>query len=197
MATVINDLEILKEYRKNHRTYVEFKCVCSKIGNALRKHVLSGHTKSCGCRRAKVYQPKSSPLLPVNSPENKLYNQYVRDANKRGIDFQIKKSVFIALTKQNCHYCGIQPSNVTSHSNESVTWNGLDRIDSSKAYSVDNIKPCCTNCNRAKHYLSAEAFMELVKRIYAHNFGPTLNRVNSVDSEQIANTEPSFEPQNS
>ncbi len=193
MTTIINDLEILREYRKNHRTYVEFKCVCGKIGNAVKKHIVSGHTKSCGCRRAKVYQPKSNPLLPVTSPENKLYNQYVRDANKRGIDFKIKKSVFIALTKLNCYYCGDAPKNTIEYKNQSIAWNGLDRIDSNGIYEVSNVRTCCTNCNRAKHYLSEKDFMELVKRIYVNNFGPTQNWVNSVESNQVANTEPSLE----
>jgi hypothetical protein len=197
MTTVINDLEILREYKKNHRTYVEFKCVCGSTGSALRKHVLSGHTKSCGCRRAKIYQPKSNSLLPVTSPENKLYNQYVRDANKRGIDFKLKKSVFIALTKQPCYYCGSLPTNNITYSNVSILWNGIDRINSNGAYTKDNVRSCCTNCNRAKHYLSENDFMELVKRIYVYNFGPTINRVNSVNSDQVANTEPSLESKNS
>lgn len=197
MTTIINDLEILREFKKNHRWYYEFKCVCGNISTAQRKHIQSGHTKSCGCRRAKVYRPKSNPLLPVTSPENKLYNQYVRDANKRGIDFQIKKSVFIALTSQPCHYCGAAPSNTTTHSNEAIVWNGLDRIDSNGIYEVNNVRPCCTNCNRAKHYLSEEDFMELVKRIYMHNFGPTQNWVNSVEGDQVVNTEPSSETKES
>jgi hypothetical protein len=125
-------------------------------------------------------------LLPQTSPENKLYNQYVKDANKRGIDFLLKKSVFIALTKLPCHYCGQLPSNEVEFRGTKVLWNGLDRVDSSKEYSRDNVLPCCTNCNRAKHYLTKEEFLSLIKRVYVYNFGPQQNSVNSVKAQASA-----------
>ena len=111
MVNIINDLEILEEFKKKHSWYYRFKCVCGKEAISLRKHIQTGHTKSCGCRRAKIHQPKHTPLLPVTSAENKLFNQYVRDANKRGIDFLLSKKEFIKLTQQRCHLCNSEPSN--------------------------------------------------------------------------------------
>ena len=36
--------------------------------------------------------------------------------------------------------------------------NGVDRVDNTKGYSVDNSVPCCKFCNTAKHTMSEGDF---------------------------------------
>jgi hypothetical protein len=43
---------------------------------------------------------------------------------------------------------------------------GLDRIDSSKGYSIENVRPCCKLCNQAKNNLTEVEFLNLVTTIY-------------------------------
>ena len=44
--------------------------------------------------------------------------------------------------------------------------NGVDRIDSSLGYTIDNCVACCDKCNYAKHDLSTEDFKEWIIKIY-------------------------------
>lgn len=44
--------------------------------------------------------------------------------------------------------------------------NGIDRVDSSKGYTLDNCVPCCSKCNYAKHEMSVEEFKEYITNVY-------------------------------
>lgn len=90
--------------------------------------------------------------------------------------------VFLAMSQKPCYYCGRQPYRTynasTSHSKRArytsddqvregnFTYNGLDRIDSSKGHTLDNIVTCCSECNYAKLAMSQEKFLSLVEMIY-------------------------------
>lgn len=45
-------------------------------------------------------------------------------------------------------------------------YNGLDRVDSSKLHSKDNIVPCCKNCNYMKTNNTLRDFLTHIERIY-------------------------------
>jgi len=44
--------------------------------------------------------------------------------------------------------------------------NGIDRIDSSKGYTIDNCVSCCTECNYAKHEMSVDEYKSFIQRVY-------------------------------
>ena len=58
--------------------------------------------------------------------------------------------------------------------------NGIDRIDSSKGYSLDNCVPCCPLCNRLKSDLDKNMFLEHISKI--HNFQNVQRLVKNVES---------------
>jgi hypothetical protein len=84
------------------------------------------------------------------------YSMYKQNAKRRGIAFGISLEVFSSLVSKACIYCG---------TNERI---GVDRIDSSLGYSVENCEPCCADCNYAKRDMDKETFFRLIARIYAH-----------------------------
>ena len=47
--------------------------------------------------------------------------------------------------------------------------NGIDRIDSSKGYTVENSVPCCKYCNTAKNTMSVDEFLKWIGRVYKFN----------------------------
>src|SRR5271165_1085078 len=88
---------------------------------------------------------------------------------------------FYELSQQPCFYCKAKPSrsrnvfktpsknrNEYNIVNGTFTYNGVDRIDSSKSHSKDNCVPCCSNCNTAKNDMSVEEFKNWLKKIYNH-----------------------------
>jgi hypothetical protein len=61
------------------------------------------------------------------------------------------------IAKNRCYYCkGTLP----------VAGAGLDRIDSSKGYTLSNVRSCCEICNKAKNDLPEKEFRAWARRLY-------------------------------
>lgn len=94
---------------------------------------------------------------------NKMWRQtfkgrllsYKRSALARGIEWNMTDEEFKSFWGLNCHYC-----------NGEVKTIGLDRIDSTKDYNVDNIVSCCSTCNKMKMELPYNVFIDQVQKIY-------------------------------
>lgn len=96
-----------------------------------------------------------------------VFGLYRNGANRRkSVPFQITIEEAIPLFKANCHYCGDAPENVVKIGKRIVTYQGIDRIDSSLGYTSTNVVPCCKKCNYAKHVLSYTEFITHVTKIY-------------------------------
>jgi len=97
---------------------------------------------------------------------NLLWN-YRNSAKKRELSFELTEEQFRDLTKQNCWYCGAKPTQQMIHNSvkDFYLYNGIDRIDNSKGYTLANSLPCCGRCNRMKSSLSAEDFINQAKKI--------------------------------
>src|SRR5690606_14967938 len=92
---------------------------------------------------------------------------YRYNAKRRGIPFKLTKKQFMSLVTRPCFYCGAPPSRRKGASMKTLmNMNGVDRIDSSQGYTLNNCVPCCLECNGAKGPASLKQFFDLVKRIY-------------------------------
>ena len=136
-------------------------CDCGKYIVVAGSYLLSGHTKSCGCLR--TYRLKKGEAgLSI------LYKfRYKARAKRKGLDFNISLDDFKVMTKMRCHYCGVEPSTVIRSKSEhsEYVYNGLDRVDSSLGYTLDNVVPCCVACNRMKLDYSRDEFMSHIRNI--------------------------------
>jgi 5-methylcytosine-specific restriction endonuclease McrA len=61
----------------------------------------------------------------------------------RGYNWSITKEEWLNLINKPCHYCGISLDGITKGS-------ALDRLNNSKDYDLDNVVPCCYECNMIK-----------------------------------------------
>lgn len=147
------------------------ECDCGNSHTAVGTNLVYGHTISCGCvGKAKIRKLKRRQ--PGECGFNQVFKQYVRGARERNLEFVLTKLEFRALTTQNCHYCGESPSLTRSFgpteeakAHSSYTYNGLDRYDNSRGYTLDNVVPCCRKCNIAKWNLPADEFLLHIKKI--------------------------------
>lgn len=89
---------------------------------------------------------------------NKRYDQSRAAALARGLEWGLNKDTYYSLVDDAlCDYCaGSLPERQ----------GGLDRVDSSRGYTPDNVVPCCKTCNSAKSSLSLEEFRAWVRRVY-------------------------------
>lgn len=86
------------------------------------------------------------------------FNRYKAKVLKYGkVSFNLTLQDVEALLAANCcSYCG---------GNLPEVGLGLDRIDSSKGYTKDNVSPCCTKCNIMKSDLTIEDFYKHLRKI--------------------------------
>jgi len=152
------------------RTYWLCQCDCGKTKVIASRNLKQGTTLSCGCY-------KKEKLAQVNTLEesqasiNALFSVYKHTAKSRGYDFLLTKDEFLYLTKQNCFYCGKEPSQISrSQSNTgNYIYNGIDRVNNFNGYTIENCVPCCGECNVAKSNKTIKQFFEWIERIYNYS----------------------------
>jgi len=158
--------------------HVKCDCGTEKVmfGTVLTKP--SARTpKSCGCLRSEAMTGRTILRMPDNHAEKTVVmTAYKKRAAKKGIPFRMARETFVELIQQDCHYCGSPPSNSQQHNKyqgryEPFLYNGLDRIDSNKGYTKNNVVPCCKRCNQAKNDLTVQDFLDHVQRICTHMKG--------------------------
>jgi 5-methylcytosine-specific restriction endonuclease McrA len=91
---------------------------------------------------------------------------YIHSADKRGYEFLLTENQFKEITQKNCYYCGIKPLNKMKTSNDEYVYNGVDRVNNTKGYILDNVVSCCETCNKAKRVMSDKEFKQWIIRIY-------------------------------
>lgn len=160
---VFNKLTVVKYLHHNtsKKSIWLFKCICGKEIEKQMDNVINNHTKSCGCY---VHTEK---ITSENAPLKKIYRYYKTNSKKKNREFNLSLEEFKLITSKNCHYCNITPSQVSFNKSKaySYTYNGIDRIDSSKGYEFDNIVTCCGDCNLMKRDMSYNDFLNKIKRI--------------------------------
>ena len=87
-----------------------------------------------------------------------MYDQYRKNAEKRGLTFNLTRSLFAALTHEPCMYCG---------GTYYKGYNGIDRINSNYGYESWNVAAACKTCNLAKNNLPVNEWVSWLKRIKA------------------------------
>lgn len=86
---------------------------------------------------------------------DRYYKEYITNASRRGLNFDITFEIFMNTVTKPCTYCKI--SNEVS---------GIDRINSTIGYINENIVPCCELCNKMKGSLTVEEFKLHIQRIF-------------------------------
>lgn len=154
-----------KELGKNKKRYFNCVCVCGKTTTSALADLRVGKVNSCGCFSKEVRSLKNG-----EAAFNKVWSSYKNHARRRNYSFNLTKEEFKTLVQENCDYCGAEPSNVFSSGSNTgkYTYNGIDRVENSQGYSIDNCVPCCKTCNYAKQGMSKSEFLSWVERVHLH-----------------------------
>jgi hypothetical protein len=149
------------------------KCDCGNEKIIRGASITYGMTKSCGCLRNERVSETMSLPYGVGSL-NSLYGKYKKAAKNRNLEFLLSLDQFKILTSSLCFYCGMPPcrsfNNGGGKSNGSYIYNGIDRVDNSKGYFLENCVPCCKDCNIAKGIKTLDEFKIWVSKVY-NKFG--------------------------
>lgn len=169
------------KWRQSRQARWLCRCECGKEkiinGSSLRE----GYTKSCGCLNKELAGSRKRLLSGLSNMRN-LISAYKIGATKRGLEYNLTEEQFAELTKKNCYYCGKKPSNIYNRKgqNGAYIYNGIDRVNNDKGYTIENTVPCCHICNGAKGKLTFQEFEDWIKKVYNKMYGlvkpaPTLN----------------------
>lgn len=145
------------------------KCECGTEKIIRSGDLRNGLTQSCGClRKENAKSGDSSRLTSGLASIRKLIRNYKRRAKENGLDYKLTDEQFKEITQENCHYCGAKPNNITKSptQNGDYIYNGLDRIDNFKGYMIDNVVPCCKQCNTSKNILTLEKYKDWIRDSY-------------------------------
>lgn len=157
-----------KESRKTTSgTAIYWRCVCScgKEGLYRASALVNGHIKSCGCSRG--YKD------PTEGNFKGLVRSYRKRARKRGVEFSISDAHFRKLTQSCCTYCGRPPRNEYKRTKgkKPYVYNGLDRLDRRRGYSLTNVVTACDWCNFSRGKKSVGEFTYWLSQVVQHALG--------------------------
>lgn len=180
-------LTVISHSGKDHRKKHLWLCLC-ECGNekvVVGDNLSSGKSNSCGCLKTEflarkgnqygLYEDREVALLKVQ------YSHLKRRNKLKGFSDVISLDEFCTISKSPCKYCGLEYSKeIEDRVNESkkqkrlsdhvLKCNGVDRVDSSKGYTVENSVACCKYCNTAKNTMTESEFYAWIKRVYEFNF---------------------------
>lgn len=152
---------------KSVRMIWECMCECGNKRNVPAGVLMRGGSKSCGCLKR-----EGRKILPRGIPErNLLLRTYKKNAELRGLEFSLTAEQFVDLMQQDCFYCGAEPKKSVRGKgfDGKYAYNGIDRVNNSIGYTLENCVSCCETCNKAKLMMSEDEFAEWVVRVY-HKF---------------------------
>jgi hypothetical protein len=163
IGSVFGELTVVEYAGKDKWGAPLYICVCS-CNNQTR-------TKATALKCGRSTKCKHHPKPVGHAAKHSLFYQYQYAARKRNLEFSISESYFITLTTQICYYCGCAPSQIigAKRKNGPFIYNGIDRLDNNKGYTISNTVACCKRCNRAKYDMSPEQFIELAKQIASNH----------------------------
>lgn len=159
---IVTVLKRTKKTKYEHRSPV-YRCVC----DCGRKKYLSAAelrtAKSCGCRRLvgrellafrNKGRPAANALPPGEAKLRATLRRYRRSAAGRGLSFSLEPEQVRTLIMAPCAYCGAPPTS------------GIDRVDNTRGYQLDNCVACCPRCNRAKGVMTISEFRAWIREIH-------------------------------
>ena len=137
------------------------KCDCGNQCIKQRKLLIRGATKSCGCLRV---ERGKSMFKGVGKLSKSHWLSVLRHAKDRNIKIDITiQDAWNQYIKQDgkCNITGILIffGNSREEENKGKTTASLDRIDSSKDYTIDNIQWVHKKVNQMKWNLTQEDFI--------------------------------------
>lgn len=150
IGKTINDITIVKRLDKRGRNYYyEYKCICGKKGEVKSDKI---HLKkSCGCHRKFTYEDVT----------NEYMSSLKGGAKSRNIEVYItQKDIWEQYLKQG-KICALSGQSISFKRSKGIQQTAsVDRIDSQKAYTVDNIQIVHRNINIMKMHFSQEEFIK-------------------------------------
>lgn len=168
----------LSHFLRSKRSKTGYHILCKDCGIAAAKQISDGDTKTCtmcgvvkpfsefflhpshkngrhsGCKQCQLQAKKRRYQERATIPLRERFLAWRRNAKGRAIPFEITVGDLEEMPMV-CHYTGRQLI-LDKNKYDTVS---LDRLDSSKGYTKDNVVFCCEFINRMKMELTYNQFI--------------------------------------
>lgn len=144
--------ERIKEQQRENKYYQTYRERKQSGQGSERKHNLD---QTCGWRNTDKCRGRLAHWKRNNLIE--LLGQYKRSAENRWYAWSLTDDEAQEMMTNHCVYCGFLDLE--------DRLNGIDRIDNSKGYTLENTCSACKHCNNMKYTWSVDEFLAHVKRI--------------------------------
>lgn len=152
---------IISEYKGNKTKHL-IRCYCGNKFETIPYKILSGHTKSCGCRYNQIHSHSWKGYEQIGG---KQFKHIAYGAKRRNIVFDITiKQVWELYLSQN-RRCALTGLELTWDSKTGYGTASVDRIDNNKGYIVGNIQIIHKDVNMMKRHHSQDYFIYLCSLI--------------------------------
>ncbi len=163
--------------RSSHTVW-RWLCDCGKMKDIRTTAVWRGLTKSCNCLKSirvkNEYNSGSNPLRLYNNKRSRgkhsLFREFIAKTKHLKKQHNLTEVDFLRLIESPCFYCGLVKDQIYNRRDKEKTFIfyhvGIDRIDSSKDYLLDNCIPCCRTCNTMKMDVPPSEWLSRIKSIY-------------------------------
>jgi hypothetical protein len=153
------------------------KCSCGNEKEVSAAGLRGNKTRSCGCSKTATgidnHNFKGYGEIPASvwcSIKSCYANS--KSIKKRGLEFNVSiEQVWHLFLKQNrkCALSGLELSFTFFHKRKQDRTTSLDRIDSSKGYTIDNVQWVHKRINAMKSALTDEEFTHFCCKVAEHN----------------------------
>lgn len=146
------------------RTRYECDCDCGNKTLVLKSHLLSGDVKSCGCLKRRIGNENVGFRGYQEISQRYWLGSVIRHACSRKIEIKITiEQAWDLFLKQNkkCAISGIILNFTNANGIKQSQTASLDRIDSNKDYTLDNVQWIHKDLNTMKWDFSQDEFIRL------------------------------------
>ena len=146
--------------------YWRCRCDCGNEKVVQSSHLVSKHTKSCGCLPGNplpVTNFESDRANDERAAWNVVLSGYKNNGTKSGKGWELTDAQAVEMMSKDCMYCGASPDQ-----GKTPARNGIDRVDNDRGYSMLNCVPCCWSCNSNKKDTDADDFVTWARRVTEH-----------------------------
>jgi hypothetical protein len=129
---------------------------------------------SCGCELKFTFSRRRTKTEDdfVAASIKTIIKNYKQSAKRKSYSFLLSKEEFTKFITSPCHYCGALETNTHCVKNLTVNrefhYNGIDRMDNSKGYCLENCVTACMFCNYAKRTQSYDDFIVWINNLVKH-----------------------------
>ena len=170
--------KLIERLTIENRTYYKLQCKCGNFttisSGAVKRYLKSDtvvkHVYGCVSCTANVRNKITGKIFRKSkgfSTVTRIFANYKDRAQKKYMEFSLTREQFEKLIFNSCHYCGrfgTQSCYLGDNHNELV-YNGIDRMDSNKGYTISNCVTCCKTCNYGKRDLDFKEWLEYLSAL--------------------------------